>query len=135
MNNKPILTREQFYRKTDEFNNMPKENRLAGMKFSLECEHVRELLDYAWKFAKETTEKAGKTDIQYIYVSFHDSVIKTMLETAGFPPPIIPSVSRMLFMSRTINGLIWHVFTEIAPEEDVVLLTGNFDIYSEASNG
>lgn len=135
MNNKPILTKDQFARKVEEFNNIPREDRLIGMKLSLECEHSRELLDHAWKYAKETSEKAGKTGLERIFLDFHDSVIKTILETAGVPQYVIPQMSRTLAMNKVMLGLLWNMFTEIAPEEDVVLLTGNFDIYSEVSNG
>lgn len=134
MTNKPILTKDQFARKVEEFNNIPMENRVVGMTLSLDCEHSKELLDYAWKYTKEVAEKVGKTNIEHIFIRFHDSVIKTILETAGVPQVVIPSISRVLAMNKVMRGILWHMFTEIAPEEDVVLLTGNFDIHSEVSD-
>lgn len=135
MTNKPILTKDQFNHKLEEFNNIPKENRIVGMKLNLDCEHSRELLDYAWKYTKELAEKVGKTNIEELFIRFYDSVIKTILETAGVPQVAIPSISRVLVTNKVMCGMLWHMFTEIAPEEDVVLLTGNFDIYSEVSDG
>lgn len=135
MTDKPILTKEQFYAKCNEFNNIPTEDRLAGMRMSLDCEYARELLNHAWDFAKKTATEAGKTNLDNIYWSFDVSVIKTILESAGAPSPAIEVLADKLSKCAIMHGMIWHVFTEVAPEEDVVLLTGNFDVYSEVSNG
>lgn len=135
MTNKPILTEEQFQAKVDEFNNMPREDRLMGMSFSLDCEHVRNLVQYAWNFAKETAEKEGKTNLAEIFAAFAISAAKTVVQGIGAPEHVVNTLGRMLADSNIFKGMLWHVFTEVAPEEDVVLLTGTFNVYSEVSNG
>lgn len=135
MTNKPILTKEQFHAKCNEFNNIPMEDRHAGMRMSLDCEHVRELISGAWDYAKKTAEEAGKTDLDGIYWSFDVSVIKAILKSTGVPSPVIEVLADKLSENAIMHGMIWHVFSEVAPEEDLVLFTGNFDVYSEVSNG
>lgn len=135
MTDKPILTKEQFQAKVDEFNNMPIEDRLVGMPFSLNCEHVRNLVQYAWNYAKETAEKKGETDLWVIFAAFSMSAAKTAVQGIGAPESVANTLGRMLADSQIFKGMLWHVFTEVAPEEDVVLLTGTFDVYSEVSNG
>lgn len=135
MTNKPILTKEQFDAKCDEFNNIPTEEKHVGMRMSIDCEHVRNLISYAWDYAKKTAEEAGKTDLDRIYWTFDTSVIKTVLNSIGAPPLVIEVLADKLSKCAIVHGMIWHVFTEVAPKEDVVLLTGNFDVYSEVSNG
>lgn len=135
MTNKPILTKEQFDAKIAEFNNIPTEEKHAGMRVSLDCEHVRDLISDAWDYAKKAAEEAGKTDFDRIYWAFAISVIETVLDSIGAPPPVIEILADKLSKCAIMHGMIWHVFTEVAPEEDVVLLTGNFDVHSEVSNG
>lgn len=135
MTNKPVLTDEQFAAKVDEFNSIPQDDRICGMRLGLDCEHTRELINYSWDFAKKTAEENGHKDIEHIYMSFHTSVIKTILQGIGAPEAVIATLGNMLSKNAIMNGLLWHTFIEVAPEEDVVLLTGNFDVYSEVSNG
>lgn len=135
MTNKPILTKEQLEAKIDEFNNLPTEERHAGMKSSINCEHSRDFIKDCWDYAKKTSEERGITNLDDIFITFIRSVSKTIAQLMGVPEPVTNTFSTMLVTNDIFNGMLWHVFSEVAPEEDVVLLTGNFDIYSEVSNG
>lgn len=135
MTSKPILTKEQFSAKANEFNSMPMEDRLMGMPFSLDCEHVRDLVQHGWNFAKETAEKKGETDLEKIFAAFAISTADTVVQGFGAPELVVDVLGHKLADSHLFKGMLWHVFTEVAPEEDVVLLTGTFDVHSEVSNG
>lgn len=135
MVNKTILTEEQLDAKIDEFNNMPMKERLVGMSFSLDCEHVRELVQSVWNYAKEDDEKDGMTDLEKTFSTFVVSAAKTVVHELGEPESVVNTLGHRLADNDIFKGMLWHVFTEVAPEEDVVLLTGTFDVHSEVSNG